>query len=426
MSATVTELRVIICGNEAGTLHQSSSGTLGFQYDSGYQGIPLSLAMPVSNRVYPQRVVLPYLFGLLPDSKEQRRAIARICGTSPNNPMALLRHIGLDCPGGVQFCLPDETDRALSRPGTYRKLSEHDIALRLETLRTDREASWVGREESWSLGGNQGKFALALRNGSWCECLGSSPTTHIFKNGVAGFALEALNEYICMLLAERCEIPTAHVEYRLFEDEPALIVERYDRLKRPNGTVVRLHQEDLCQALGVMPDQKYTSDGGPAAHDILSLLAKTDHAALNAELFTRMLFFNCLIGAPDAHAKNYSLILGHGGSAVIARMYDVASGLAYEAMRRKGRLAMSIGGENRFGRVGGDAVHRYAEQGRCVGCSLDDEACLDTMADLARRIPEALSNVFDESSPIPGIAELRAHLENPVQENCEQTLRMLG
>lgn len=426
MSTTATELRVIICGHEAGTLRQSDSGALSFQYDSDYQGIPLSLAMPVSNRVYPQRIVRPYLFGLLPDSKDQRRAIARACGASPDNPMALLRHIGLDCPGGVQFCPPDETDRTLNRPGTYRKLSEHDIASRLKTLRTNRETSWVGREENWSLGGNQGKFALALHNGSWCECLGSSPTTHIFKNGVMGFALEALNEYICMLLAELCEIPAAHVEYRLFEDEPALIVERYDRLEQPNGTFVRLHQEDLCQALGVMPDQKYTSDGGPAARDILSLLAKTDHAVLNVKLFTSMLFFNCLIGAPDAHAKNYSLVLGRGGSAVIARMYDVASGLAYEAMRRKGRLAMSIGGENRFGRVNGNALRRYAEQGRSVGCPLDDETCLDIMADLARRIPEALSGVFDKSGSIPGIAELRAHLEDPVRENCERTLRMLG
>ena len=305
----------------------------------------------------------PYLFGLLPDSEDQRKAIAAEFNVRPNNPVALLSHIGLDCPGGVQFCAEEDADAVLHRAGDYRPIDDHEIALRLKSIRDDRDASWMGLDESWSLGGNQGKFALAFINGRWCECVGSSPTTHIFKNGVIGFKLEALNEFVCMKSAQRAGIATANVEYRMFEDEPALIVERYDRVKVEDGMIRRLHQEDLCQALGVMPAQKYTADGGPTTRDIQELLVNTSHHQLNLYLFTQILFFNAIIGAPDAHAKNYSLLLGNDGAAMMARMYDLASGLAYERMRRRARLAMSVGGENRVGRIGPGAIRRYHGMG---------------------------------------------------------------
>ena len=289
----------------------------------------------------------------------------------------------------------------------------------------------MGLEERWSLGGNQGKFALAGEDGRWYECRGAAPTTHIFKNGVVGFRLQALNEYVCMRTAERCGVATAHVDYRFFEDEPALIVERYDRVRDASGRVVRLHQEDLCQALSVMPDCKYTEDGGPAARDALRLLAGTVHSKLNLLLFSQQLFYNVLIGAPDAHAKNYSLILGLGNNAGLAPMYDVASGLAYENLRRRMRLAMSVGGENRVGRVGAGALERYVGAGDPKLAALLDRAGLTLassralMADLAQEVPVAMEEVFEESAGIPGADELREHLLEPVSANCRRTLALL-
>ena len=291
----------------------------------------------------------------------------------------------------------------------------------------------MGAEESWSLGGNQGKFALALRDGSWCECVGAAATTHIFKHGVAGFKLQALNECICMKTAARTGISTADVAYCLFEEEPALIVSRYDRVLDAKGTIARLHQEDFCQALGVMPNRKYTADGGPSTYDALKLLCSTEHAHLNLLLFTQMLFYNCLIGAPDAHAKNYSLILGHGHNAAVAPMYDVASGLAYESLRRRGRLAMAIGGENRFGRVGSGAIHRYmGENDPALAAMLEkagltEAACTAIMADLAQEIPVSMAEVFDEAEAdgIPGATELRERMLGPVSDNCKRTIALL-
>lgn len=355
----VIKLNVLICGRATGVLTQDERGLMSFAYLDEYDGAPLSLSMPVANRTYGQAVVRPYLFGLLPDDERQRRAIAEEYDVRPNNPVALLSHIGLDCPGGVQFCVDQQLEDALARLGHYRQLSEAQIAQKLRAIRDDEDATWMGGEESWSLGGNQGKFALALHDGVWCECLGSAPTTHIFKNGVRGYRLQALDEYVCMRAALACGIPVAQVAYQMFEDEPALVIERYDRAVLAGGAIVRIHQEDVCQALSIMPDQKYTADGGPATADVLGLLASTRRAEANLAAFTRMLFFNYLVGATDAHAKNYSLLLGGKDDALLAPLYDVASGLAYEGLRRKGRLAMAIGGENRFGRVGSGAIRRY-------------------------------------------------------------------
>ncbi len=146
-----------------------------------------------------------------------------------------------------------------------------------------------------------------------------------------------------------------------------------------------------------------------------------------------MIFFNCLIGAPDAHAKNYSLILGNGRNAALAPMYDVASGLAYENLRRKGRLAMAIGGENRFGRVGAGAIHRYmggndpALAAMLKKAGLAEDSCTAIMADLAQEIPVSMAEVFDEAEAngIPGAAELRERMLCPVCENCAKTLALL-
>lgn len=427
----VLDLRVLIAGVPAGTLHQDAQGIMSFAYDDTYRGAPLSLSMPVSNRTYTAEVLRPYLFGLLPDSEQQRRAIAREFEVRANNPVTLLSCIGLDCQGAVQFVRSEQVGQALARVSELHELTDHEIAQRLKAVRDDENTSWMGMDERWSLGGNQGKFALAEKDGRWYECRGAAPTTHIFKNGVVGFRLQALNEYVCMKCAERCGVATARVAYRFFEDEPALIVERYDRVRDASGAVVRLHQEDLCQALSVMPSAKYTEDGGPAARDILRLLTGTSRHKLNLLMFTHQLFFNALVGAPDAHAKNYSLLLGRGGSAMLAPMYDVASGLAYERMRRKARLAMSIGGENRVGRVSSGAIRRYVGEGDpdlgpvLERAGLTSGTCLAFMADLAQEIPVALEEVFEESSGLPGADELREHLLPHVADNCRDTLALL-
>lgn len=175
-------LQATINGQVAGTLWQDQNGIAHFAYDSSYHGAPLSVALPLKNQSLHNTELLPYLFGLLPDSERQRSAIAREFGIRPNNAIAMLEHIGLDCPGGVQFFpMPQNGDRSIAdpRPATYKPLSNHQIAQRLKSVRDDNDATWLGKNESWSLGGNQGKFALAWHNGSWNSALGSATSARL-------------------------------------------------------------------------------------------------------------------------------------------------------------------------------------------------------------------------------------------------------
>lgn len=229
-----------------------------------------------------------------------------------------------------------------------------------------------------------------------------------------------------MKTAGLLEIPVAQVTHQPFEDEPALIVKRFDRTTDTRENVSRLHQEDLCQALSKMPYEKYTSDGGPSAADILALLASLPYADFNVPSFIRMLFFNVLIGGTDAHAKNYSLLLS-GNGALLAPMYDVASGLPYELLRRHGKLAMGVGGENRLGRIGSGAIERFIDS-----CSEDltrigitKDFCTGLMAEYAQRIPALMEQVFRESKSVAGIDELQDHLLPHVEANCKKTLALL-
>lgn len=453
------ELLVYIEGINAGSLRQLPSGSLRFSYRRGYSGPPLSLRMPVDGGPYGDGDVRSYLLGLLPDNREQRLAVGEEYGVRRDNPFRLLEHLGLDCPGAVQFCSADRLETLISREDMYIELDDESIGAELRRLRGDFEASWQTAGEHWSLGGAQAKLALAFLNGRWWRCEGSAATTHILKPGIAGSALQALNEALCLRLAARCGVPAVEASYRSFSGEGAIVVKRYDRTM-PDGTksqsslplrggmgmddrfpmVLRRHQEDFCQALGVPPDHKYANEGGPATRDILRALDSQPNATNNKLVFTLELLFNYLVGAPDAHAKNYSILLRREGP-VMAPLYDCASGFPYEPEGgRRGRpfgapgtlayarAAMSIGGENRFFRVGRNAIERYARVAR-----MDPPAVLDLAAQLALRMHDLVDTVIDEvASDAEGddaiqraIEDLRLRLAEPIRRHAEAVVGML-
>lgn len=410
-------LNVLIEGKHAGRLMQDAGGRRLFAYDPGYKGSPLSLSMPIRNDAYRQRVVDAYLFGLLPDSEEVRGDMGRRWGVSGANPFALLEHMGLDCPGAVQFT-PSGDFNMQEDEGRLIPIGREDIAARLRALRTRVSRDWGGGREHWSLGGQQSKFALRKQGDMWFVCEGAAATTHLLKPGIPDLRLQALNEFICLRVAERLGLGASHVDYEEFDGEPAIVVERYDRVTERSGHVVRVHQEDLCQSLGVPPSRKYQSDGGPTAADVIALLRRLSgrDAAYNLTRFLLLLFFNYLMGAPDAHAKNYSVLL-HGDEVLLAPAYDIASGLIYG---EDYRFAMSIGGENRFGWVGRRELEIFARH-----ADLDEDACRLAMRDLGESIPEALSDVFGACRDVPHIADLRRDLEPKVTSLCDLTMAKL-
>lgn len=430
----VNELEVMISGNKAGVLRQGTDGSLSFQYLRDYRGVPLSSAMPLSTQIYKDKIIRPYLWGLLPEDPNTRKYVAAEAEVSYNNPFALLSVIGLDCPGAVQFYV---SDTQITHEERLIPINEGDIASRLARSRSN-ESSWIADNEHWSLGGQQNKFALRKYKNGWFICEGTAATTHILKSGVRELAHQALNEYICMRLAAECGIDTAQVEYVEFEGregvEPAIVVERYDRLITKQH-VVRLHQEDLCQALGCLPDNKYTMYGGSTSIDVIQLLMSTGStAANNVARFLQMLFFNYLIAATDGHAKNYSLMLNVSGDHRLAPMYDVASIAPYIERAqwniKPPKLAMSIGGENRIGYLTANHLHKMVKQCGLERVGIVEEGCIKQLVFYADIIPEKLSDIFDdleETQSALSAKELRAYMEEPIVSLCKRAKeRLLG
>lgn len=373
-------------------------GRLELTYDEAWRNdpgaTPLSLSMPLSDASHGDRVVRAVLWGLLPDNEQVLERRARSFHVSAGNPFALLRHVGEDCAGAAQFVAPQRWETLLADGGGIELIDEDEIASRLRALRADPTAWHAAAAGQFSLAGAQAKTALHYDPSQrrWGDPWGVVPTTHSLKPAVAGLADHDLNEHLCLAAASLLGLTAARSEIREFGDERAIVVERYDRARSGNGTVVRVHQEDVCQSLGLPPTEKYQNEGGPGPEQIIGLLRRSIHLPADAERqvdrFVAALAFNWLIGGTDAHAKNYSVLLT-GGQIRLAPLYDVASALPYDDLfLPKLTMAMRIGGEYRLTAISGRHWRRLAEANR-----LDTDAVVARIENLASRTPDALASV---------------------------------
>lgn len=361
------ELTVWLGGLRAGALTRTHPGDLRFTYDDAYRQRsnmpPLSLSMPKHALEHDGDAVNHWFDNLLPDDDEVRRRWATDFEAASPSPFNLLAGMGIDCAGAVQVV---PTDVVPDQTGALEPVSQAEIETRLESLRRDATLWNVDHHGGrWSLGGAQGKFALAQRpDGTWAAPTGRAASTHIFKVGVARFSHADVAEFVTMRAAKHVGLTVAPVEIMRFGDQTALVVQRYDRVARNDGTH-RFHQEDMCQALGISRHAKYQSDGGPGVPGISDLIAGLHPRSVRAsrELFARALVYNWMTASPDAHAKNYSLLLA-GDQARLAPLYDLTSGallLDPDKVFFKGRSAMKIGGEYRFRNIDRNNLARCAE-----------------------------------------------------------------
>ncbi len=417
MQTTTEELLVLIGGRQIGIATRlQGSQTVSFAYDEGYAGIPLSLSLPVSNRTYKGSIVDNYLAGLLPDDARIRRSIGMRYGIPQNDNFGLLQHIGFDCPGAVQFCTPDSREQLRQRESCYLPLGKKDIEANLKRIASPGDPSWQTKSEHWSLGGQQAKLAIARLENKWYRCEGSAATTHILKPGIKELRDQSLNECICLTLAARCGIDAAEASFEKFGSKTAVSVKRFDRIIE-KGRVIRLHQEDLCQALSVSPLLKYSSMGGPTAKDILTLLDKHPNSENNRIVFTAQLFYNYLIGAPDAHAKNYSLLLTEEGP-FVSPLYDCASAYPYNLESGKWHTAMRIGDVNTFGELSIEDMKKYSE-----AAQLPVETCTNIFLNLAQSILDHCDEVFEQFDN-EGVEELKARMLPRMKEYAQKALAL--
>ena len=147
-------------------------------------------------------------------------------------------------------------------------------------------------------------------------------------------------------------LPVNAAAIHIFGKTKALVIERFDRTWTKDGRLLRIPQEDCCQALSTPPTRKYQNEGGPGMVDILTLLKGSDIPADDQKNFLKAQILYWLIGATDGHAKNFSLFLGPGGRFNLTPLYDVLTAQpsldARHILKKQMKLAMSVGNSRHY------------------------------------------------------------------------------
>jgi serine/threonine-protein kinase HipA len=345
-------LDVYLHNNPVGHLVQDDDGDMTFQYAERWLDTPgaisLSQSLPLRKERFRQKECRGFFGGILPE-QSKREMIARNLGISARNDYAMLECIGGECAGAVTFLA--ESEAMPERRYGYRKLSNEELAATLRQL--PRRPLLAGEEGvRLALAGAQDKLAIRIEGGSICLPLGGAPSTHILKPNVDRFEGVVFNEAFCMQLAAAAGLPAAAVETRKVDDLDFLLVERYDRRHSaaPDGSAIveRLHQEDFCQALGIVSEQKYEREGGPSLKQCFALLRGVSSApVIDLARLLDAVLFNYLVGNNDAHGKNFALLCRGGGleepEIRLSPLYDVVSTVCYPELSPE--MAMGIGEE---------------------------------------------------------------------------------
>ena len=327
------ELLVLMHGVATARLRRDSTGRLSLVYDRQYSShpdaVPLSLAVPFQDGPHGHERVLCWLTSLLPDRSDVLRRWGSVYGATDAFGLLATR-IGHDCAGAVQFCRPDRLSELTGRASGTVPLTRDQVAAEVAAMAQD-PVRWAADdvEPYFSLGGYQNKLALHLLSSGWARPYGRVPTTHILKPSHAGAEAVAIVEHLCSAAARRLGLDAAGTALEIHADHPVVVVERYDRREGPQGWE-RVHQEDLCQALGIAGHLRREPDGGPGMGAIASLLRihSTDPDT-DVRKFAEALLWALVTINRDAHARNYSVMLEAGGIVRLAPLYDLNSSLAY-------------------------------------------------------------------------------------------------
>lgn len=355
------ELFVFMNGEKVGLLSRAPSGKLEFRYEAGWltskAGRPLSLSMPMAAQTYSGDVVENYFDNLLPDSQPIRNRIQKRFGARSNRGFDLLWHVGRDCVGAIQLFpedIPVDVQKIESEP-----LSDEAIANTLNNYRTMPLGMREDKDFRISLAGAQEKTAFLRLNNEWRLSLGTTPTSHIFKLPIGRIEHSNVdlsdsveNEWLCHAILNAYGLAVAPSEMMTFDGIKVLVVERFDRRWSTDKTwLIRLPQEDMCQALGIPPALKYESDGGAGVEQIMKLLLGSISSLEDRRTFMTQVFLFWVMGAIDGHAKNFSIALRPEGAFQLTPAYDVISAYPLVAKgqieRKTMAMAMSLKGKRR-------------------------------------------------------------------------------
>ena len=353
-------LEVLLLGQSVGQLIQAD-GRLSFSYSPRWlqspSAQPLSRSLPLRPESFDDKATRPFFAGLLPEG-DKRKLVAMALQVSPQNDYALLNGIGGECAGAVTLLEPGQQPTGLPSEQYVRWLDDGELIAILDEL--PRRPMLAGKDGlRLSLAGAQDKLPVVFINGHIGLPKQNTPSSHILKPAISAVEGSVYNEGFCMALAMRLKLSVASTSIRRVADRVYLLVERYDRLRQPDGSLQRLHQEDFCQALGVAPEYKYQNEGGPDLTQCFDLIRKaTRPSAPQVLRLLDYVIFNALIGNHDAHAKNFSLIYTRRGT-VLAPLYDTLSTAVYANLTDK--MAMKIGSKYKFTEVQKQHWEQFAQ-----------------------------------------------------------------
>jgi serine/threonine-protein kinase HipA len=398
-----------------GKIEQDNHGEITFQYNENWindlQAVPLSQSLPLRKQEFTRRECIGFFNGILPEG-ENREIVAKNVGVSAKNDVALLEQIGGECAGAITFLPSGQTLPA--QIGHYRPLSDQDLADILRQL--PRRPLLAGEDHvRLSLAGAQDKLAVHIAKAQISVPLDGAPSTHILKPALGPYEGIVANELLCMQLAEAIGLPTSSVARGSIEGIEYLLVDRYDRVSIEGQPLARLHQEDFCQALGIVSENKYQNEGGPSLQQCFQLLRRaSSFPVVDIVRLLDAVIFNFLIGNHDAHGKNFSLLYqqntAKSRTTALAPFYDLLCTDYYPDLSKK--MAMKVGGEYEAEKVYPRHFERFADE---VG--LTKPMVTRRVSSIAQEIQERLPGVTPDSSVGIGVAAM-------IRSRCDRTIDM--
>lgn len=400
-------LDVYLHADHVGQLIQNEHGDMVFDYAQNWldnpQAIPLSHPLPLRAEQFDRNECRGFFAGILPE-KTKREIIARNLGISASNDFAMLEQLGGECAGAVTFIPAGE--KLPEQNHSYKLLTDADLARVLQEL--PRRPLMAGADGiRLSLAGAQDKIAVHVEDDQISVPLGGAPSTHILKPAIAHFEGLVFNEALCMTLATSIGLPAASVETRRVEDIDYLLVKRYDR-KDSGSTIERLHQEDFCQALGIVSEHKYQREGGPSlksGFDLIRDISSTP--VIDLQRFLDAVIFNFLVGNHDAHGKNFSFIYDEQAS--IAPLYDIVCTSYYPELSQK--MAMRIGGEYESEMIRPLSFEKMADE-----CGLAKPLVKKRILELSESVIAAL-DAIEINHPIG------ENVQSVIKKHCQEILQ---
>ena len=389
-------------------------------YDASWEtrkaAFPISLSMPLGSGPFPAEQFMPWLANLLPESHLSE--ISQHLKQSPQDIIGILRHIGRDTAGAMSIGEP-------RKEGFSFRIISNEAALEkiLDEL-PQRPFLVMEKGVSMSLAGVQDKLPVFIgADGRMGVPLDGTPSTHIIKPDVKRLSGSVQNEAFCMRLAASCGIAAAEVSTGKAGKRPYLLVKRYDRLIDKDGIVRRIHQEDFCQIMGLFPSRKYERSSNPAEQGPgLSAMFNAMRDLVSPGERLKLLdgvIFNVLICNADSHAKNYSVLIGAGGSAKLAPLYDLLCANVYPFLDHM--LPQRIAGRGNAADLNGADWRKFASE-----AGLSPASTVRRVEELIAKTEENLEKTADGVARLPaGNHDIVQKSVHEIKKRCKRILRQL-